>query len=138
MKLFKIGIFSVLSLVGCNSFNVIEINPITFVPIPVQRTKVVVEKTTTEPVKKPEAKQKDLGSVLLLCPEYKFVTTPHTPDLPIKEIYAIPANDPNALNRLLLKHIDELRIHISKLKNQAVISKDAYLIDCLPYREKSK
>ncbi len=71
-----------------------------------------------------------------VCPIYKLPAIPKTPELPIKELEKISPDDTEALDAIQRKHIEELRLHIMRVKAAMAKSQIEYLNNCKAYLQR--
>lgn len=144
MKTRNAAIFLAVVLAGCTSLNVLHIGPgVVFNPAPeVEPAKPAPEVAVRKPPSvveiPPPTPSLSEAELKGLCPAFKFDNIPDTPSLPVKELSTIDIHDPKAVNRVLYKHIDELRNHLSKLKNKMVLERKGYAAECKQYLERIK
>lgn len=65
-----------------------------------------------------------------LCPKAEYATLPETPELPIKQLEAIPQGNDKAVSDIELQHIAELRAYIKTLKGQITTERQRYEQRC--------
>lgn len=144
MKPKKAGVMLTVLLSGC--FNTVHVGPGVIMspgptPEPIRSVPEVAEKQLIKiPVVIPPKVSDPIPAVdlTLLCPRFKFHTIPDTPALPVKELGTVDIHDARAVNRVLYKHIDELRAHVAKLKNRMTTDRKAYLSECNVFLEQNK
>jgi hypothetical protein len=120
---------------GCYSFNSISVDPATGKISP-KLTKGLIDEVG--PVATTLAVQKEATVVSgvepkteLVCRPYVLPDIPKTPELPMKELLRLIAvSDAEGVDALQVKHIDELRAYIFKVKKDLRDSHNDYLKKC--------
>lgn len=111
-----------LFLVGCNSFNRIEIRDDPF--------RQYILPTLPEGSNGKEKKEDMLGSDTPACPPYQMPTLPKKPELPYHLIASIKPGDKDAVDEIYSKHIAELRKHSNAVESLIRSSYNQYMDQC--------
>jgi hypothetical protein len=124
-------LFSLVVLGGCYSFNNVEIHT-TEARQPIISSQPTISEEEEIPLpeipieKKPGPRIPD-G---LNCPAFVMPELAKTPPLPLKELSNISPLDTAALDAIQQRHIEELRLHILKVKRTVRTAYRDYLISC--------
>jgi hypothetical protein len=108
-------------LVGCNSFNRIEIRDDPLRPYPYFTADGAVGKEKKEGVRSIDVPA---------CPPYQLPVLPKRPELPYSAIAAIKPGDKDAVDEIYSRHIAELRKHSSTVESLVRSSYHQYMDQC--------
>jgi hypothetical protein len=117
------------TLVGCHSFNHYIIPDVHILPVlsvekpifhPAMASGVVAKEALPPTVRKSES----------LCGQYQPPHLPPPPVLPIKELAATPMRDWEGLDRIQIKHIEDLRAYIVEVRTINAAAYKKYLKSC--------
>lgn len=98
----------------------------------VPKKRHVVSKSTKVPTHKTPTVVKKVASTAgaVVCPPMVFGALPPTPGVPTDDLKRISPLDRAAVNKLTIKHIDDLRQHIAVLRTKIRNSEQQYRHDC--------
>jgi hypothetical protein len=102
-------------------------------------TRVEITETTTRQVENAQvvgAPTAPPKPTVVLCPTYNPPSLPKVPALPYKELEALGPNQPQKVDDLELRHIDELRQYVTRLRATIVKSHQRYLEACRDHLQK--
>jgi hypothetical protein len=115
---------------GCNNFNhVVTVKTETFTTVDSRSNEA---RHTTEQVvlQQQEGKVQRERIVTRCTVAYEPPRVPPAPELPYKELEALSPTDADGVDRLLRKHVEELRIHITKARSMHLKSYTDYVLEC--------
>lgn len=112
-----------LSTTGCGSFNTYLLPSYLVLPAD---TKQVKPEVVTIPVQK-ETPATDTKPN---CPVFQLPVLPKVPELPLKELSRTSPADMEAMDRIQIKHIEELRGYAAKYRQTLNTSYRKYLETC--------
>lgn len=151
MKMLKLLVLVTITVAGCSSFNRIEIHgPFVLdtsgkrTSIPNEEEVVSTPQPSTDPVEAVIAEKSvtppaAVASLAGLCPAYKAPALPKTPELPLAEIKRLAGiNDRNAIDKLMLDHIEALRLHTALVKRTVLQSQLRYAEQCKRWQRDHK
>lgn len=121
-------IASVILIAGCYSFNTYQFSTMTNSASNVTN-KTTAKKSDSLPNIIPTAQATPLV-VEKRCGAFQLPTLPSTPPLPYDELSKVTVADPDAIDRIQQKHIEELRDHIVKMKQAFIAAQKEHLTSC--------
>lgn len=119
-------IASSLLIVGCYSFNSYEFNTLTNTNSKVTK-KSIKESALPNLIPSAHANPAQLEK---RCNVFQLPSIPATPPLPYEELSKVTAADPDAIDRIQQKHIEELRDHIVKMKQALILAQKEHVLSC--------
>lgn len=141
MKMLKSLVLVTITVAGCSSFNKIEIHGPVILDSgqraalsneePVAASQPQADPVEAVIAEKPVTPPPVLANLAGLCPAYKAPALPKTPELPLADIKRLAGtNDKNAIDKLMLDHIEALRLHAALVKRTVLQSQLRYAEQC--------